>query len=487
MENLNKTQQVKVRIDLPNNPKPFFNRVTSINNLVNKILDASKLIKNDEVLNVKVNENHITFKKDDIDIKNIEKLENNILNNILNNTTNLEQKNIEANKPMRDIIFPTNEKQELKDFSANNLDINNDSKQNEYTTIVIDTLQKSNKELRDNITNHFSIKEPERPDRADDKYINNDLTKEQNDKAFEQDQSKFQKEYNNYASELSSQLKVFKENNLDIPPRNYLDLNKIFNVIKELNMNDNIKFLQDKVKMLGFGDSEDLKNTIEKEVKGNNIDFSINQTTDKNFFKNNSINFDLNFHRSKDTGTVFLNSYQVNLHNSSKDQNKDLSYLVELKKIPLTAKESINLIEGRNVKTDLKFKDQDKESYFVKLDFSNIKDNKIQSLNKFRADLVKDTKEILKSFKIYEDQKHPTIIDKLSKSLEKGNVVPILIKNDSGKNEKLNATLFPQMNTLNLYDDKMKRVNITQSLSNGVSTEQKKTEHISQYNNSRKP
>ena len=84
-------------------------------------------------------------------------------------------------------------------------------------------------------------------------------------------------------------------------------------------------------------------------------------------------------------------------------------------------------------------------------------------------------------------QKHPTIIDKLSKSLEKGNVVPILIRNDSGKNEKLNATLFPQMNKLNLYDEKMKRVNITQSLSNGVSTEQKKTEHISQYNNSRKP
>lgn len=272
-------------------------------------------------------------------------------------------------------------------------------------------------------------------------------------------------------------------NQLNIPINPLMD-----NISSKITMNEiqqkNFDYLEKNIKNLGFSNDENFKDLLAKKITGNEMNFSIKQSTDKNFFKSNKISFDLNFHRSNETGKVFLNSYNVNLEN--KNRTLPQSQNINLRQIPFSAKEAINLIEGRSVRTDINYKNGKKENVFLKLDFNSQKEDGNYNLKKFNPKYGINTDEILKNTNVFIAQDREDIHKRIIKSLEKGNVVPLLIKNDDGKIDKFNAVLNPQYKTINLYNSKMERVKEKESLEVGAKQEVIQSENVSQTNTSRK-
>ncbi|MCT2410002.1 hypothetical protein NZD88_20800 [Chryseobacterium antibioticum] len=272
--------------------------------------------------------------------------------------------------------------------------------------------------------------------------------------------------------------KVKNEITKDTEPKD--SLKTIISTFNE-DQTKNFNYLKDQMKFLGFGVEEKLHLELANKINLGENNFVIKQGTEMNHFKSNEITFLLSFNKSKETENVFLNSYLVSLENKEKDQN--VSYNVDLKKVPFSAKEAVNLIEGRSVRTEINLKNGQKEDIFVKIDFQNPNENGEFNLNKFFQNYGVNTAEILKKSNVLiaNDEIH----NKLIRSLEKGNVVPVLIKNSQGT-EKLNAVLNPQYKTLNLYDFKMQRLNTSQSMGSTIASEKKDIENNVQQSTQRK-
>lgn len=311
--------------------------------------------------------------------------------------------------------------------------------------------------------------------------------------------SDFHKELaNRYASELSKPTDLSKGLNVDkisekqsyhwnlsiVTGEDFKTKESLNKLVEQFNESQykNFNFLKDQIKFLGFGTKENLHLELANKITQGADNFKIDLHSEMNHFKSNQIKFELSFNKSKETGNVFFNSYEIKLNNKEKEQY--LSFTVDLKKIPFSAKEAVNLIEGRSVRTEINLKNGDKEDVFVKIDFQNPNENGKYNLNKFFPNYGVNTSDILKKSNVL--IANDEIKNKLIKSLEKGNVVPVIIKNNEGNN-KLNAVLNPQFKTLNLYDFKMQRVSNIQSMQNtNISTEKQTTENNIQQSTQRK-
>lgn len=311
--------------------------------------------------------------------------------------------------------------------------------------------------------------------------------------------SNFHKELaNRYAAELSKPTDLSKGLNVDkisekqsyhwnlsiVTGEDFKIKESLNKLVEQFNepQYKNFNFLKDQIKFLGFGTKENLHLELANKITQGADNFKIDQHTEMNHFKSSQIKFELSFNKSKETGNVFLNSYEIKLNNKEKEQY--LSFTVDLKKIPFSAKEAVNLIEGRSVRTEINLKNGDKEDVFIKIDFQNPNENGKYNLNKFFPNYGVNTSEILKKSNVL--IANDEIKNKLIKSLEKGNVVPVIIKNIEGNN-KLNAVLNPQFKTLNLYDFKMQRVSNIQSIQNtNISTEKQTSENNMQQSTQRK-
>jgi len=217
----------------------------------------------------------------------------------------------------------------------------------------------------------------------------------------------------------------------------------------------NVDFLKDQVKYLGFGEDKELQDKIEKSVNSDKTEFKIATTSDKTSFQN-KVNFELQFHRSAETNTVFFNKFDARLTNEKR--GLDIQHTFAVKNNGFTAKQAINLLEGRAVKTEITNPNtKEKETAFVKLKLNEEKNEngnfKLQVYNKNYG--VDTAKIVEKSNLVFKDANHKDIT---IKSLEKGNIVGVKFKNDD-KVQEGKAVLNPQYKTLNLYDTNMKRVN----------------------------
>jgi len=216
---------------------------------------------------------------------------------------------------------------------------------------------------------------------------------------------------------------------------------------------DQEKYLKDQLKYLGFGEGEKLHKDLADGINSAEKNFEIKTTTDK-ALPGNEVNFTLKFSKSEQGG-VFFNSYDAALKNDKVDilqnfkVNKDNSF---------TAKEAINLLEGRSVKIEFNNpKTEQKETAFVKLDLAKEKNQYGNyDFQSFHQNYGVDTKEIVEKSNLVFDK--PEYKDNVIKSLEKGNVVKVKFELDDKVIEG-KAVLNPQYKNLNLYDNDMNRIN----------------------------
>ena len=222
---------------------------------------------------------------------------------------------------------------------------------------------------------------------------------------------------------------------------------------------DQVQYLKDQLKYLGFGEGEKLHKDLEKGIKSTKPQFEIKTSSDK-ALSENKVDFLLRFNKT-DSGGVFLNSYQATLKND-KDETIHHKFQVS-KENTFTAKEAVNLLEGRAVKNEFHNPKKDQlETAFVQFNFAVPKtENGNYMFKNFYKNYGVDTDKIVEKSNLIFDK--PEWKENTIKSLEKGNVVKVKFELDDKVIEG-KAVLDPQNRNLKLYDSDMNRINTNKPL-----------------------
>ena len=260
----------------------------------------------------------------------------------------------------------------------------------------------------------------------------------------------------------SGELKSPKEMNSEV--REYSNIinykqnqkSKIMETQKEFNQED---YLRNQMKYLGFGEGEKLHKDLETGLNSAEQQFEIKTSSDK-ASAGNEVDFTLKFNKTE-SGGVFLNSYKAVLNN---DKSEEISQNFPVnRENTFTAKEAINLLEGRAVKIEFTNpKTEQLEPAFVKLNFAEPKTEKGNyNFQNFYKNYGVDTNQIVEKSNLIFDK--PEYRESTIKSLEKGNVVKVKFEIDDQVVEG-KAVLNPQYKNLSIYDQDMNRINTNKPL-----------------------
>jgi len=222
---------------------------------------------------------------------------------------------------------------------------------------------------------------------------------------------------------------------------------------------DQVQYLKDQLKYLGFGENEKLHKDLEKGIKSKDQQFEVKSSSDKTL-PGNKVDFILKYNKTE-RGGIFLNSYHAKLTNEKSDE---ISHNFPLsRESSFTAKEAVNLLEGRSVKIDFHNPKSDQlDTAFVKFDFETPKTEKGNyNFQNFYKNYGVDTQKIIEKSNLIFDK--PEWREGIIKSLEKGNIVKVKFELDNKVIEG-KAVLNPQYKNLNLYDSDMNRLNTNKPL-----------------------
>lgn len=227
-----------------------------------------------------------------------------------------------------------------------------------------------------------------------------------------------------------------------------------------------LNYLKNQVKYLGMGESEKLHKDLENAILSpeKNVNVQVEYNNPDKLMKGNTISFNLHIGKGEQGG-VFLNSYTANL-TMKNGEERTQSFKVQ-KENNITAKEAINLLEGRAVKIEHDRVDKEtgeisRTESFIKL---KLKDEKTEYGNYkyewYNKGYGVDVDDIMKkSNLVFADD---TQRERTKKHLEKGNITEVSFVHDK-KEIKGFAVLNPQYKQLNLYDNGMNRLNTNKSI-----------------------
>ena len=222
-----------------------------------------------------------------------------------------------------------------------------------------------------------------------------------------------------------------------------------------------LNYLKNQVKYLGLGEDpkmhKDLENAILSPEDKTTVRVEYNHP-DK-LMKGNTVTFDLNIAKTEQGG-VFLNSYRANL-TTKNGEERSQSFKVQ-KENSVTAKEAINLLEGRSVKIEHDVVNKEtgelsRTESFIKLNMKEPKTDygnyKYEWYNKNAYGV--DVDNIMqKSNLVFADDIQR---ERTKKHLEKGNITQATFMHENRQVQGF-AVLNPQWKSLNLYDSSMNRL-----------------------------
>jgi hypothetical protein len=231
------------------------------------------------------------------------------------------------------------------------------------------------------------------------------------------------------------------------------------NIMETQNEYEPAQYPKFQLKYLGFGEGEQLHKDLENGINAPEKEFEIKTTSDKTM-PGNEMEFTLKFNKIEN-GSVFMNFYNAKL---TKENGDILSHNFPVNRVnTFTAKEAVNLLEGRTVKIEFHNPKTEKiEPAFAKLNFNEPKTEKGNyNFQNFYKNYGVDTVQIVEKSKLIFDK--PEWKESTIKSLEKGNIVKVKFELDD-KVVEGKAVLNPQYKNLNLYDSDMNRINTNKPL-----------------------
>ena len=214
---------------------------------------------------------------------------------------------------------------------------------------------------------------------------------------------------------------------------------------------NNLKFLKDNGKYMGFG--EGLAPSLEKEIMKGSPGFTLAFQTEIN--KQNA-EATLHFRKSDTSDMYFFNKYDVRIQKEKEGPAVAQTFYIN-KGQGVTLKEAYNLLEGRSVYKELTDKQDQKYNAWVQLDFGSKDKNGNFERKQFHQNYGYDVKEAVSYFPIKELNVDADR-QKFIRSLEKGNVQSATMAT-SGSDVKFFIEANPQFKTVNIYNEKMKPLN----------------------------
>lgn len=227
---------------------------------------------------------------------------------------------------------------------------------------------------------------------------------------------------------------------------------------------ENLQYLKDNLKYLGFG--EKLYPQLEKELRAGEPSFQLKLETEINEKAFAAV---LNFRKSDDTDRYFFNSYHATLQRKDGEITDQAFYVNKGKGI--TAKEAFNLLDGRSVFKELPKKDGTTYQAWVQLNFDKRDKHNNHEVTQFHENYGYNLREAVGKFAVKELE-YPDQEAALLKSLQKGNMQSVTIEKD-GTASKMFLEANPQYKAVTLYDSELKRVP-KESLSRYQSQQQEK-------------
>ena len=266
---------------------------------------------------------------------------------------------------------------------------------------------------------------------------------------------------------------------------------RVTNVTNEKQLSEKqvtqLNYLKNQVKYLGLGEDpklhKDLENAILSPVDKTTVRVEYNHP-DK-LMKGNTATFDLNIAKTEQGG-VFLNSYRANL-TTKNGEERSQTFKVQ-KENSITAKEAINLLEGRSVKIEHDMVNKEtgelsRTESFIKL---NMKEPKTEYGNYkyewYNKGYGVDVDNIMqKSNLVFADDIQR---ERTKKHLEKGNITQATFMHENRQVQGF-AVLNPQWKSLNLYDSSMNRLTTQNQLVKPEVREDIQKNNVSQQSISR--
>lgn len=215
-------------------------------------------------------------------------------------------------------------------------------------------------------------------------------------------------------------------------------------------MKSNLEHLSDKVRNHGFG--ETMGPEIEAMLQKGQTEFTIAHKTEVN---KKEIEATLYFGKSEKSDLYFFNRYDCRMKNE-KDETLAQTFYIN-NGWGVTLKEAYNLLNGRAVHKELTNKEDQKYKAWIQLDFSAKDKHGNYERKQFHENYGYDIKEALSYYFIKEMVKEKDM-EALIKSLEKGNVQMVTVT-ANGNDVKLFIEANPQYKSINVYDNRMNRLN----------------------------
>ena len=249
-----------------------------------------------------------------------------------------------------------------------------------------------------------------------------------------------------------------------------------------------LNYLKNQVKYLGLGEDPKLHKELENAILSPETKVTIRAEYNylDRLMKGNTATFDLNLTKTEQGG-VFLNSYRANL-TTKNGEERSQTFKVQ-KENSVTAKEAINLLEGRSVKIEHDVVDKEtgelsRTESFIKLNIKEPKTDygnyKYEWYNKNAYGVDIDNIMQKSNLTFANDIER----ERTKKHLEKGNITQVTFQQENRQIQGF-AVLNPQWKMLNLYDSAMNRVTIQNQLVKPEVTQSQQKNNVPEHSISR--
>lgn len=249
-----------------------------------------------------------------------------------------------------------------------------------------------------------------------------------------------------------------------------------------------LNYLKNQVKYLGLGEDTKLHKDLENAILSpeDKVTVRAEYNYPDRLMKGNTATFDLNLTKTEQGG-VFLNSYRANL-TTKNGEERSQTFKVQ-KENSVTAKEAINLLEGRSVKiehdvVDKKTGELSRTESFIKLNMKEPKTDygnyKYEWYNKNAYGVDIDNIMQKSNLTFANDIER----ERTKKHLEKGNITQVTFQQENRQIQGF-AVLNPQWKMLNLYDSAMNRVTIQNQLVKPEVTQSQQKNNVPEHSISR--
>ena len=211
--------------------------------------------------------------------------------------------------------------------------------------------------------------------------------------------------------------------------------------------NENLEFLLDSLKYLGFGEKLYLHRQLEEFVTQEVKDFQLE--TSAVFDEETVLEVRLHFRRSDQMDMYFFNKYEASLLHPD-DPAKDRKQLFYINRgSGVTLKEAYNLLQGRAVNKDLTNFEGVKYNAWIQLNFDERDQNDYYKVKQFGVQYGYDLEKTLEKYPILE-LKNYELRNSLLRSLKRGNLHTVTFEK-LNKTEKMVIEANPRYKTINIY------------------------------------